>query len=145
MDSKGPFETVSGTLMSIPFCIAATLLRGTPTMAMMTRFHDADVNDLLQRVELVADPDVPTLCSVIAVRLADGSSLTQDQRMTTDDYAYGRATVADLVRRIGAEEGVPTLAYDGLEGFVASLPDGSIADVLRCFALAPAPVRAAAE
>jgi hypothetical protein len=27
---KGPFNSISGTLMSIPFCIALTLLRGTP-------------------------------------------------------------------------------------------------------------------
>ena len=33
MDAKGPFDSISGTLMSIPFCIALTLLRGTPSMA----------------------------------------------------------------------------------------------------------------
>lgn len=143
MDSKGPFSSVSGTLMSIPFCIAATLLRGTPTMAMMTTYDDTAVNALLDRVEVVADPEVPTLCSAIAVTLADGSEVVRDQRMTTDDYAYDRARVSELVRRIGAEEGVPAAAYDCLERFVSGLPAGSVTNVVGCFALLP-PARAAA-
>lgn len=145
MDSKGPFSTVSGTLMSIPFCIAATLLRGTPTMGIMTNYNDAAVNALLQRVELVADPQVPTLSAVIAVRLEDGSEIIQDQRMTAADYSYDRARTMALVRRIGAEEGVPAAAYDRLEAFVAGLPGGSIADVVGCFALLPRPRAATAK
>jgi 2-methylcitrate dehydratase PrpD len=143
MDSKGPFSTVSGTLMSIPFCIAVTLLRGTPTMGTMTTYNDAAVNTLMARVEVVADPQVPTLCSVIAATLEDGADLVQDQRMTTDDYAYDRARVSELVRRIGAEESVPAGAYDRLESFVAALPAGSVADVVACFAALP-PARSAA-
>jgi len=53
--------------------------------------------------------------------------------MTTDDYAYDRATVAALVRRIGREEGVPAAAFDLLEEFVERLPGASIADVLGSF------------
>jgi 2-methylcitrate dehydratase PrpD len=143
MDSKGPFSSVSGTLMGIPFCIAATLLRGTQTMAMLTTYDAPVVNALMDRMEVVADPEVPTLCSVIAVTLADGSEVVQDQRMTTDDYAYDRARVVELVRRIGAEEGVPAAAYDRRERFVAGLPAGSVTDVVGCFALLP-PARAAA-
>ena len=84
----------------------------------------------MDRVDVVADADVPTLCSVIAVTLEDGAGLVQDQRMATDDYAYDRARVSDLARRIGAEEGVPALAYDRLERFVASLPEGAVADLV---------------
>jgi 2-methylcitrate dehydratase PrpD len=147
MDSKGPFRTISGTLMSIPFCVAATLLRGTPTMTLMTTYDDPEIHGLMERLSVKADAAVPTLCAVIEVTLADGSRLVQDQRMTTDDYAYDRARVSALVRRIGAEEGVPAAAYDRLEAFVAALPNASIASVLDAFALLPgqAVPRAAAE
>ena len=147
MDSKGPFSTVSGTLMSIPFCIAATLLRGTPTMGIMATYDDAAINALMERVTVIADEGVPTLCAVISATLSDGTEIVQDQRMTTDDYAYDRAGVSALVRRIGAEEGVPAAAYDRIEAFVGALPDASIADAVDAFALLPRrePVRVAAE
>ncbi len=58
MDSKGPFDSISGTLMSIPFCIALTLLRGTPSMAAMTTYTDADVNALTDRIDLISDESV---------------------------------------------------------------------------------------
>ncbi|MBC7179472.1 MAG: MmgE/PrpD family protein, partial [Roseovarius sp.] len=49
MDVRGPFHSISGTLMSIPFCIAQALLRGAPTMTSMTTYDDADVNALESR------------------------------------------------------------------------------------------------
>ncbi|WP_084602460.1 MmgE/PrpD family protein [Rubritepida flocculans] len=144
MDSKGPFSTISGTLMSIPFCIAAALLHGTPTMALMQRYDDAGIAALMERIAVIADESVPTLCASIAVRLEQGEELTQRQMMTPADYAYDRAGVSALVRRIGAEEGVPAAAYDCLEGFVAALPDAAIEDVLAAFALLPRPAAKAA-
>lgn len=97
----------------------------------------APVNALMQAVETVADPDVPTLSAVIAVRLEDGEELVQNQCMTASDYSYDRARTMELMRRIGAEEGVPAEAYDRMEGFVMGLPGGSMEDVVRCFALLP--------
>src|SRR5690606_1738846 len=46
MDSKGPFKSLSGTLMSIPFCIANTLQNGTPSVHNMTVYDDPAVNAL---------------------------------------------------------------------------------------------------
>ena len=54
--------------------------------------------------------------------------------MTTADYAYDRAGVSALVRRIGREEGVPAAAFDRLERFVDRLPNASLDDVLTSFA-----------
>lgn len=139
MDSKGPFETVSGTLMSIPFCIALTILRGEPTMAAMTTYDDETVNALVERIDLVSDEGVPQLCCTIEAELEDGESLVVEQRMTTDDYNFDRATVSKMIRRIGSEEGVPGQAYDGIEAFVSALPKADIRQVVEAFALCPAP------
>ena len=144
MDAVGPFHSVSGTLMSIPFCIAATLLYGVPDMRRMLTYDDAAVNGLIERIRLIPDSEVPTLSCKIEVDTADGRTLVQDQRMTFADYSFDRAGVSALIRRIGREQAVPASAYDQLEAFVAGLPNGSIADVLQAFALLPRTVAAVA-
>ena len=138
MDAIGPFDSVSGTLMSIPFCIAATLLHGVPDMARMTTYDDREVNALIPRIQLVSDANVPALCCRIEVATADGRTLVQDQRMTTRDFAFDRKGVLALIRRIGAEQAVPVQSYDAIEAFVDALPGGSIQEVMRAFALLPA-------
>lgn len=135
MDSKGPFHSISGTLMSIPFCAAAALLRGTPTMAQMTTYDDRAVNALTERVALISDPAIPTLSCEVAVELEDGRVVEERARKTAADYSYSRAEVSSLIRRIGAEEGVPAAAYDRIEGFVEALPEAEIEDAIDAFAL----------
>jgi 2-methylcitrate dehydratase PrpD len=137
MDAIGPFNSISGTLMSIPFCIAATLVRGTPTMRMMTTYDDAAVNALVDRIELVPDESVARLSCVIEVTLADGRTRVLDQQMTVADFAFDRPAVSALVRRIGAEQGVPAAAYDAIERFVDALPQGRLDDVIGAFAQLP--------
>lgn len=137
MDAKGPFDSVSGTLMSIPFCIALTLLRGTPSMAAMTTYDDAEVNAFAQRIELVTDDSVNVLSCVIEAETADGERLVQDQRMTTADFAYDWDTDSKLVRRIGAETGVPAAAYDRIEAFAREPHRAGIDAVLDAFAMLP--------
>ncbi len=139
MDAKGPFDSISGTLMSIPFCIALTLLRGTPSMAAMTTYDDADVNALTDRIDLVTDDSVPVLSCVIEAETADGARVVQDQRMTVADFSYDWETDSKLVRRIGAETGVPAAAYDRIEVFCRDPQRLGIAAVLDAFAMLPRP------
>lgn len=144
MDAAGPFSSISGTLMSIPFCIAATLLCGAPDMRRMTTYDDPLVNALIPRIRLISDASVPTLCCVIEVETEDGRALVQDQRMSAADYSYDRSGVSALIRRIGREQAVPQAAYDRLEAFVQVLPEGSIAPVLDAFSMLPRAHAAAA-
>ena len=144
MDEKGPFSTISGTLMSIPFCIATALVRGVPSMRHMTTYDDPAVNDLVAKVELVTDAGVPTLSCILEARLADGSTVVEDLRMTALDYAYDWDETSALIRRIGAETGVPEAAYDRLESFCRDLPSGEIGTVRDAFAMLDT-LRAAAE
>ncbi len=143
MDAVGPFNSVSGTLMSIPFCIAATLIYGIPDMKRMTTYDDSKLNGFINRTTLISDPSVPTLSCIIEADTADGRTLTQNQHMTTADFAYDRAGVSQLVRRIGVEEDVPMAAFDRLEAFVARWPAASIDEVIEAFAMI-APKRQAA-
>lgn len=133
MDSKGPFNSLSGTLMSFPFCIANTLLNGIPSVKNMTVYDDAAVNALIARIDLVPDETINRLSCVIEVELENGNTLVQDQQMSVADYAYDRATVSALVRRVGAETGVPPRVHDRLEAFIDNPERGGIAEVLACF------------
>ncbi|WP_226579125.1 MmgE/PrpD family protein [Acuticoccus sediminis] len=137
MDAKGPFNSISGTLMSIPFCIALALVRGTPTMALMTRYDDPEVNALESRIELVADTSVPVLsCRLEAT--VDGNMVTHEKPMTAADYSYSWDEVSRMVRRIGAEEGVPAAAYDGIERFCAAPGREPVSLVVEAFQSIPA-------
>jgi 2-methylcitrate dehydratase PrpD len=133
MLENGPFNTVSGTLMSIPFCIAATLLYGVPDMRRMTTYNDEAVARLITDITVATDPDVPNLSTVIEVVTQNGASLKHDQRMTAADYAYERPAVSKLIRRIGAEQGLPPARYDAIEAFVDRLPNVDVADVVSVF------------
>jgi 2-methylcitrate dehydratase PrpD len=135
MDATGPFNSISGTLMSIPFCIAVTLLHGTPDMKRMTTYDDPEVNALVGRITLGSDKTVPVLSAVIDVETMNGRRFTRDQRMTAEDYSYDRARVSELVRRIGKEENVPTKAFDLVEMFVDQLPAGEIGTVVEAFSM----------
>ncbi len=138
MDATGPFHSISGTLMSIPFCIATTLCHGVPTMGHMTRYDDPAVAALIERTTLITDPAVPVLSAIIEVDTAEGTR-SREQVMTPADYAYDRPRLSAMLRRIGAEEGVPMAAFDRLEAFVDRLPSGDITDVITAFSLLPRP------
>ncbi|WP_442581096.1 MmgE/PrpD family protein [Mesorhizobium sp. ASY16-5R] len=129
----GPFATVSGTLMSVPFCIATTLLYGAPDMRRMTTYDDEAVALLSSKIEVVTDPCVANLSTIIEVKTTSGETLRHDQIMTAADYAYGRDAAAGMVRRLGAEQGLPSSIYDRLEAFADDLPSADIANVIDLF------------
>jgi len=143
MDAVGPFHSISGTLMSIPFCIATTFAHGAPTTRRMTTYDDTAVNALVGKVELISDPSIPVLSAIIEARTADGHIHLREQRMTAKDYAYDLPTLSTLLRRIGGEEGVPMAVFDRLERFVENLPSQSIVDAISVFTLMPAQAKAA--
>jgi 2-methylcitrate dehydratase PrpD len=143
MDAVGPFHSISGTLMSIPFCIATTIVHGAPTTRRMTTYDDPAVNSLVGRIELVSDPSIPILSAIIEAEDADGVAHVREQRMTAADYSYDLPTLSAMLRRIGGEEGVPMSAFDRLERFVEKLPAGAIEDAISVFTLISRQAKAA--
>lgn len=136
MDSKGPFSTIGGTLMSIPFCIAQTLLRGAPSMAMMTEYHEADINALVERVDLVADEGVPTLCCRIELRLAGGGTLSEICDMTPADYAWSFEDLRQRLVRTAGQEALPATCTAELADFCADPVGKGTAALHAAFAMA---------
>lgn len=137
MTAKGPFASISATLMSTPFCIATTLIHGAPTIALMTSFADGEVNELARRIELTPDRLIPPLGCDLTVACADGASLTARFRPLAKDFGLDLCATERLVRGVGAESGVHPQAYDQLVSFVNALPRGDIRQAIRAFARTP--------
>lgn len=137
MDARGPFNSISGTLMSIPFCIANTLLYGEPDMHRMTTYEDPEVARLMERIDLVPDQGVNKLCCVIQTNVAGREPLVHGHTMTFADYSYDRQGVSALIRRIGSETNLPENLYQRLEAFVDAPEKHSITEVIGCFADLP--------
>ncbi|MFA5664150.1 MmgE/PrpD family protein [Castellaniella sp.] len=133
MDARGPFNSISGTLMSIPFCIANTLLYGEPDMHRMTSYDDPAVAALMERIDLLSDESVDKLCCVIGLKINGQPDLEHRQMMTVNDYAYNRQQVASLIRRVGSETSLPEALYQKLEAFVDAPDQHPISDLLACF------------
>ena len=141
MDARGPFNSISGTLMSIPFCIANTILYGAPDMHRMTSYDDPQVASLMGRIDLVPDESVNKLCCNIHVELPGQEPLVHVKTMTFADYSYDRAGVSALIRRVGAESYLPVSLYDALEKFVEAPEKHTIQDVITCFSQLPRTLR----
>lgn len=136
MDARGPFHTISGTLMSIPFCIAVALVHGAPTMARMTTYDDVQVNELERRIELVTDADVPTLSTVIETRLNSGETVIHRQSMVEIDYQFDRAGLNSMLGRIAREQGLDPALLERLDRFCRDLPAAPIDEVVAVFTTA---------
>lgn len=145
MDAPGPFHSISGTLMSTPFCVSTTLLHGAPTYTRMTDYVDEEVARLISQTTLVSEPTVERLCCAMELRLDDGCVLKHHQKMAPADYAYGIDEVSRLVRRVGAETSVPECAYDTLEAFAKDPASVAIASVIACFLPAQAKAEVVSE
>lgn len=135
MDSKGPFQSVSGTLMSIPFCIAQAMEHGAPTLQDMMVYDDPAVLSLIKRIDLVTDASINRLCCVIEADFDNGSpQLVETLEMSAADYNFPRKAVRALIVRVCTEVGVSELACVQLERFVDDPAGVGIKTVLAQFA-----------
>jgi len=136
MDSKGPLSTIGGTLMSIPFCIAQTLLRGAPTMAMMTDYDDHSINALVDKVDLIADASVPVLGCRIELSLGNGDTMVEECFMTPCDYAYEFDELKARLERTAKQENISPERVEELASFCADPADRKPDELNQVFAMA---------
>jgi 2-methylcitrate dehydratase PrpD len=113
-------NSFTAAVMSVPFCIATTLLRGAPDVRDMLRPVDGQTRELMRRVSLESDPSVPPLSVVIEFDCA-GEVTRIEHRTAADDYRTGRAGILQAVKRIGTGEGVDEAAFDRLDEIVRDL------------------------
>lgn len=130
-----PVASISDTLQSMPFSVALALIDGRVTLERLSAFTDPAIIGLAAKVAMEAADDMATFGVEIDVEMADGRTERAALAHEPVDYDYDSGTVAAMVRRIGAEEGVPVRAYDLIENFVRDLPEARIDHVIGAFAL----------
>jgi len=133
-NSPGPFDTDTAAKLSILFTVATTLAHGEPTFPILLDYQNARTTAMLQRMKLIPDPEVPRLSCRLEVAMEDGQSIVETMTKSWRDYGFDCGQVSKMVRRVGAETGVPAQAYDRLDAFVARLPrGGDIGELVQSF------------
>jgi len=133
MDFKGPFSTLSATLMSAPFCVARTLIHGAPSIADMQQFGDAKVNALARHIDLVADANIPRLCCDLNITTAAGAHAYVRMVRQAADYSYGIDATEELIEFVFEAEGIDDAILPKLVRFVEHMDRTNIVDVVSLF------------
>lgn len=134
-NSTGPFENDTSAKLSILFTVATTLAHGEPTFPLLLDYQNEKTSELLKKMTLVADPEIPRLSCKIRVTLEHGEAFEDTMIKSWSDYSFNCDEVSKMVRRIGRETSVPEEAYDRLDDFVRKLPrGGTIQEVVDSFA-----------
>ena len=136
LDFAGPFETTLETAMSALFAVAHGIVHGEPVrMRSLSLFDDAEMSDLLAKMKLVGDPQVPALSAVADITLSDGSRLSQERKMSAADYAFGMEEVVEMVRRALSEGVDPEQAVLVFERMAQSATQNDALEVNDLLAL----------
>jgi 2-methylcitrate dehydratase PrpD len=131
--ARGPFSRVSETLLSAYFCAAVASLHGTVTLAHLADVNDPAVSALMQRITLTLDNSVAFPAALADVETFEGETLHLSERREFADFSLGRDDVKAQLRRLAAEENVPTSAVDRLDAFAFGLPSAAVSDIARAF------------
>lgn len=110
MDSKRPLTSISGALMSIPFCIAIALIHGAPSLSQMTQYSDPEVKALIKQTDLISDPAIKTRSFRIKVQTKSGQVHEVFCPTIPSNYAYGWAKLMQRLHKISKQENIPKSA-----------------------------------
>ena len=131
----GPFSTLAGTLLSLPFCVASALVHGCSTLALLTAFDDPRVRELIGRIDIASEPALPAKSVQMRVVRHDGSVLQVGMdrvgaRPDSRHDVFGR--LSEIIR----QESLPQASLDMIATFVDRLPAAPIALLHQAFAIA---------
>lgn len=96
----GPFHSRIQTLMSTPFCVALGLLGREPDITALHDFETPAILSLIQRSEVLANPDLPMLHSRISVTLADGRELSNSFHLSEADLRWSWPRTIEFVESL---------------------------------------------
>lgn len=135
MAAKRPFVSVANTLMSARFAFAAGLVHGTVTYDALSDFTDDDVLRLVDRIDLVAEPDRNPKTAHATVVRSDGSSVVDaiDDSEPLLSWSFGE--VLANAERLARETRISSAELDALVAAVNSIEQSSSPDSLICAAL----------
>jgi 2-methylcitrate dehydratase PrpD len=132
---QGPFTRFAGSLMSVPFSVAAALRHGQVTMAGMTAFDDALTNRLAQATAVLPDESLKPLDCGMDIALADGTSFSDELRTSKDFFNLSYDRDREVLRGLLPEMNLTRAGLEALADTIAGLESlASAADILELVA-----------
>jgi 2-methylcitrate dehydratase PrpD len=121
MPSAGPFTSVVATLMSARFAFASALTRGDITYATLLDFEDADIMDMVAKIDLIPEPDRRPKTAHAQVTLADGTTCVDAIEDSDVLLSWDMDGVLTNARRLAAEAGLGAPEFQDLVDAVCSV------------------------
>lgn len=113
-DTHGPFTDVGGSVMSAPYCLAVAVRHGTVRLTHLHDFEDPELMDLVRRIEVRADPDMPSNSCRLVVRTKQ-REFTEEYISTPETFNWDRSETEE---RLAAIVDDMPFREDGLRHFV---------------------------
>lgn len=142
VDSRGPFSSVGGTLMSAQYCLAAVLRHGNVLLAHLNEFDDAGLMESVNRVDIRTDESLSMLSSRVEVRTVDGRVLMREHDAEREPFDFDAAEDAALIRSLAPELPLSAEAVEALIATALRVTElKSVAELIdRCVVPTPATV-----
>jgi 2-methylcitrate dehydratase PrpD len=121
MAARGPFDSVGGTLMSTPFCVALVFIDGDATLDGLYRFDDPMIKELMERIDHVPDETIGSYCCAVTVETKGGNSYHKESREGAEYYNFDIQQTTELARRVTSETGVSPDKVDRMINFIQEL------------------------
>ena len=97
--------------MSASFCAGLAWIAGEVSYEGMNRFHDPDINGLLDRIHVVPDIDCQRYQPKLYLTLADGQTLHWREETPQDAYDLNWESAIEMVQVISREMKIPKHAF----------------------------------
>jgi len=121
MTARGPFNSVGGTLMSTPFCVALAFVDGEVVLDALSRFDDPRIRGLMERIDHIPDEGVGSYCCTVTVETKGGKSYHRESREGPEYYNFDMMQTTELARRVAAEGGVTRNKVEKMITFIQGL------------------------
>jgi 2-methylcitrate dehydratase PrpD len=125
MSARGPFDSVGGTLMSTPFCVALAFIDGKATLDGLYRFDDLRITELMEKIDHIPDETIDSYCCTITVETKNGKSYRKESREGPEYYNFDMEQTIELARRVTSETGVRQDKVDRMINFIKELDQAS--------------------
>jgi 2-methylcitrate dehydratase PrpD len=138
MNYRGPFSTIGATLMSTPYCLAVACVDKEVTLKGISQFNNSKILGLVDRIEHIADEEIPRWSCIIDVQMKDGRKFKKEMIVTPDYYNFDMKQDIELIKRVTSETGVNQASVDQIIGLVKDLQNSkSLQPLIEALAHCP--------
>ena len=119
----GPFTTAAQTVMSAPFCAALAWVSGTASFDGLRDFDNVEVNQLVAKIRVFAEPKRAKYEPLMRVVCADGRTLVWEEKGGDSGYRMNWNDAVKMTYQLCAEVSVPKEIADSLIERVVSIEE----------------------